>query len=169
MSTMTMGFKSAIRQQQSILAPFEKRALTWLAYRMPSWINSDHLTVLGFVGMAGAGLSFYLARMYQPALIAVIVCIAINWFGDSLDGTLARVRHRQRPRYGFYVDHMIDTFGALLLLGGLGLSSYMTGTVAFTLVVVYFMLSIELYLATHTTGVFRLSFGVWGPTELRLL
>ena len=169
MSTMTMGFKSATRQQQSMLAPLEKRALTWFAYRMPSWINSDHLTLLGFLGMAGAGLSFYLARTNQPALIAVIVCIAINWFGDSLDGTLARVRDRQRPRYGFYVDHMIDTFGALLLLGGLGLSGYMTGNVAIALIVVYFMLCIELYLATHTTGVFRLSFGVWGPTELRVL
>jgi phosphatidylglycerophosphate synthase len=166
---MTFEFKSAIRKQESILAPVEKRALSWLAYRMPPWINSDHLTILGFLGMAGAGVSFYLTRTNQWALIAVIVCIVINWFGDSLDGTLARVRHRQRPRYGFYVDHMIDTFGALLLLGGLGLSRYMTASVAFALVVVYFMLSIELYLATHTTGVFRLSFGVWGPTELRLL
>jgi phosphatidylglycerophosphate synthase len=169
MSTVTIEFKSAIRQQQSILSPYEKRCLTWLAWRLPPWINSDHLTVLGFLGMAGAGLSFYLARTNQLALIAVIVCIAINWFGDSLDGTLARVRHRQRPRYGFYVDHMIDTFGALLLLGGLGLSGYMTGSVATALVIVYFMLSIELYLATHTTGVFRLSFGLWGPTELRVL
>src|SRR5262245_33586685 len=169
MSTMTMEFKSAIRQQESILAPLEKRVLTWLAGRMPPWINSDHLTLLGFLGMAGAGLSFYFARTSELALLAVIVCIAINWFGDSLDGTLARVRHRQRPRDDFSVDHMIDTFGALLLLGGLGLSVYRTGSVAFTLVVVYFMLSIELYLATHTTGVFRLSFGVWGPTELRLL
>ncbi len=169
MSTMTLEFKSATRQHDSILAPFERRALTWLACRMPSRINSDHLTLLGFFGMAGAGVSFYLARTNDFALISVIVCIAINWFGDSLDGTLARVRHRQRPRYGFYVDHMIDTFGALLLLGGLGVSGYMTGSVAFALVIVYFMLSIELYLATHTIGVFRLSFGAWGPTELRLL
>src|SRR3954469_7218552 len=108
MSTITGEFKSAIGQQERILAPFEKRALTWVACRMPRRINSDHLTLLGFLGMAGAGLNFYLARSNELALMAVVVCIAINWFGDSLDGTLARVRHRQRPRYGFYVDHMMD-------------------------------------------------------------
>jgi archaetidylinositol phosphate synthase len=169
MSSTTMQFRSAIRQQDSILTRFEKPALIWLARRMPDSINSDHLTLLGFLGMAGAGLSYYFARQNELALLGVIVCLALNWFGDSLDGTLARVRQRQRPRYGFYVDHIIDTFGALLLFGGLALSGYMTPSVAITLLVVYFMLSIELYLAAHTVGVFRLSFGYWGPTELRVL
>ncbi len=86
-----------------------------------------------------------------------------------MDGTLARVRDRQRPRYGFYVDHIADSFGAVFLIGGLGLSGYMTGTVALALIIAYFLLAIEIYLAAYTTGVFRLSFGIWGPTELRIV
>ena len=102
-------------------------------------------------------------------LIVGIVCLAVNWFGDSLDGTLARYRKRQRPRYGFYVDHIVDAFGALFLIGGLGLSGYMSGSVAMALIIAYFLLSIEVYLATYTVGVFKLSFGIMGPTELRIL
>jgi phosphatidylglycerophosphate synthase len=97
------------------------------------------------------------------------VFLGINWFGDSLDGTLARVRDKQRPRYGFYVDHIVDSFGAIFLIGGLGLSGYMTGSIAMLLIIAYFLLAIEIYLATYTIGVFRLSFGVWGPTELRIV
>src|SRR4029077_5811879 len=96
-------------------------------------------------------------------------CLGINWFGDSLDGTLARFRNQQRPRYGFYVDHIVDSFGAIVLIGGLGLSGYMTGTIAMALTIAYFLLSIELYLATYCVGVFRLSFSIWGPTELRVV
>jgi phosphatidylglycerophosphate synthase len=103
------------------------------------------------------------------ALAAAVVCLGINWFGDSLDGTLARFRDRQRPRYGFYVDHILDSFGTLFLIGGLGLSGYMTITVALALIITYFLLSIELYLATYCVGVFRLSFSIWGPTELRIV
>jgi phosphatidylglycerophosphate synthase len=136
---------------------------------MPRWINSDHLTLLGFLGMILAGVCYYLAKFNSLALIGAVVCLGINWFGDSLDGTLARVRDQQRPRYGFYVDHIIDSFGAIFLIGGLGLSGYMTGTIAIILVVAYFLLSIELYLATYCVGVFRLSFSIWGPTELRIV
>jgi len=136
---------------------------------MPRWINSDHLTLLGFLGMALSGLCYYLARWNPLALVGAVVCLAINWFGDSLDGTLARIRDRQRPRYGFYVDHMVDSFGAIFLVGGMGLSGYMTGTIAMALIISYFLLSIEIYLATYTVGVFRLSFGIWGPTELRIV
>ena len=143
--------------------------LIWLARRMPPWINSDHLTLLGFLGMIMAGVCYALARWNPLALAGAVVCLGINWFGDSLDGTLARVRDRQRPRYGFYVDHIIDTFGAIFLIGGLGLSGYMTGTLAMALLIAYFLLAIELYLATYCVGVFRLSFGIWGPTELRIV
>lgn len=136
---------------------------------MPPWINSDHLTLLGFLGMIMAGVCYALARWNSLALIGAVVCLGINWFGDSLDGTLARVRDRQRPRYGFYVDHIIDTFGAIFLIGGLGLSGYMTGTLAMVLLIAYFLLAIELYLATYCVGVFRLSFSIWGPTELRIV
>src|SRR5262245_4598656 len=136
---------------------------------MPRWVNSDHLTLLGFLGMILAGLSYFLARWNSLAFVGAVVCLFINWFGDSLDGTLARFRNQQRPRYGFYVDHIIDSFGALFLIGGLGLSGYMTPTIAMALVIAYFLLSIELYLATYCVGVFRLSFSIWGPTELRIV
>ncbi len=136
---------------------------------MPPWINSDHLTLLGFVGMIMAGVCYALARWNSAALVAAVVCLGINWFGDSLDGTLARVRDRLRPRYGFYVDHIVDSFGAIFLIGGLGLSGYMTGTLAMALLIAYFLLAIELYLATYCVGVFRLSFSIWGPTELRIV
>ena len=162
-------FQSASRQQGSLLAPLEKRTLIWLAERMPASVNSDHLTLLGFAGMAMAGVCYFLARWNPLFLAGAVVCLAINWFGDSLDGTLARVRQKQRPRYGFYVDHIVDSFGALFLIGGLGLSGYMTGTVAMALIIAYFLLAIELYLATYCVGVFRLSFSIWGPTELRIM
>lgn len=162
-------FKSAARQQESLLASFERKTLLWFAHRMPAAINSDHLTVLGFLGMIMAGVCYYLAGSNRLFLFGSVVCLAINWFGDSLDGTLARARNKQRPRYGFYVDHIVDSFGAIFLIGGLGLSGYMTGWIAMGLIIVYFLLSIEIYLATYTIGVFRLSYGLWGPTELRIL
>ena len=157
------------REQSSLLAPLEKRALLWLAARMPAWVNSDHLTALGFVAMFLAGLSYWMARSNRYALAAVIVWLAVNWFGDSLDGTLARVRNRQRPRYGFYVDHMTDALGTAFLLGGLALSSFMSPWVALGLLIVYLLLSIQSYLATHALSTFQLSFWKFSPTELRVL
>lgn len=152
-----------------MLAAVEKKVLVWLALRMPAWVNSDHLTLLGFVAMFFAGLGYWAARFDGRALIVVIVALAVNWFGDSLDGTLARVRKRLRPRYGFYVDHITDAIGTFFLMGGLALSSYMSPYIALGLVIAYFLLSIEVYLTTYTIGSFHLSFWSFGPTELRLL
>ena len=169
MAKKPADFREADRAQVSLLAPFEKRALLWLAHHMPPAINSDHLTLLGFVSLLAAGLSYWYAR-YQPlALIAVVFFLITNWFGDSLDGTLARVRNRQRPRYGFYVDHVVDMFGTFFLIGGLGLSGYMSPGIALAAIIAYFMLSIEVYLATYTIGTFHLSFWKFSPTELRVL
>ena len=123
----TAAFKEADRAQVSFLAPLEKQTLIWLAHRTPAWINSDHLTTLGLISLLGAGLSYWYARYHRSGLLLVAVCLALNWLGDSLDGTLARVRNRQRPRYGFYVDHIVDTFGVLFLLGDLAMSGYMNG------------------------------------------
>jgi phosphatidylglycerophosphate synthase len=162
-------FKSATRHQESLLAPLEKKALIGIAHRLPWWVHSDHLTLLGLMGMVLAGVCYFYSRSHPLWLVGAVVGLVLNWFGDSLDGTLARVRNRQRPRYGFYVDHVIDAFGALFLISGLGLSGYMSGTIALILIITYFLLSIELYLATYTIGVFRLSFGIWGPTELRIV
>jgi len=162
-------FRSAERAQQSVLARVEKTCLLWLAARLPRWVSSDGLTVVGLLSMLGAGLCYWLAREHRIGLLLVILCLAVNWFGDSLDGTLARFRNQPRPRYGFYVDHVVDTFGALFLLGGLALSGYMSLLVAAGLLIAYYILSIEVYLATYTIGTFHMSFGGIGPTELRIL
>ena len=162
-------YRDATRVISSLLSPLEKRTLRFLAERMPLWVNSDHLTVLGLVAMLGAGLSFWLASVWPGGLVLVGICLAINWFGDSLDGTLARVRKHERPRYGFYVDHMVDTFGALFLLGGLALSGYMSIYVALAVLIAYFMMSLEVYLAAHTLGQFKITYAMMGPTELRIL
>ena len=162
-------FVNAKRMLTSVLAPIEKRTLVWLAERMPRVINSDHLTALALFAMAAAGASYSLARVWPPALIIVNICLAINWFGDSLDGTLARVRNRRRPRYGFYVDHIVDCIGATFLLVGLGLSGYMHLTVALALLIAYLLLSAEVYLATYTRHTFTISYFKLGPTELRIL
>src|SRR5271166_6647259 len=158
-----------LRVQESWLAAGEKRALLWLAARTPGGIGPDHLTGLGFVAQIGAGVGYALAAFNRFALLGVIACLALNWLGDSLDGTLARVRHQLRPRYGFYVDHMIDSFGALALMGGLAVSGYMHPGIAIGLLVGFLMLSIQSYLATQTLGEFRLAFWRFGPTELRIL
>lgn len=163
------GFRNARRIHNSFLAETEKRALGWMAERTPGWINSDHLTILGFAAQIGTGFCYALARFHRGWLLAVIVCLALNWFGDSLDGTLARVRQKQRPRYGFYVDHILDSIGSLALMGGLALSGYMSPWVAMSLLVLFLLLSIQSYLATYTLGEFQMSFWSFGPTELRVL
>ncbi len=162
-------FQQARREQTSFLAAAEKRALVWMAERMPAWVNSDHLTALGFLAMIGAGLCYWYSRSNRLGLILVSACLVVNWFGDSLDGTLARVRNQQRPRYGFYVDHILDALGTFFLLMGLGLSGYMSLWVAVSLLIVYLLLNIEVYLATYTIGTFQMSYGRFSPTELRVL
>ena len=157
------------RVQQSWSAAREKRALVWMAARTPSGISPDHLTVLGLAAQIGAGAGYALASWNRYWLLGVIACLALNWLGDSLDGTLARARQRLRPRYGFYLDHMVDSFGALALMGGLAGSGYMHPWIAMGLLVAFLMLSIQTYLATYTLGEFRLSFWRFGPTELRIL
>src|ERR1700704_5089777 len=162
-------FRDAAREQTSILAPLERAALRALARRMPTWVNSDHLSVLGLVGMLGAG-ACYAASKQNPLLLHVVnLFIFLNWFGDSLDGTLARYRDRLRPRYGFYVDHIIDTFGALFLILGLAVSGYMSERVAAAVLIVFLMLAINSYLTAYALGVFKISQWKMGPTEMRLL
>jgi len=165
----TRPFPDMLRVQESWVAAVEKRSLLWLAARTPERINPDHLTALGLAAQIGAGACYALASRNRYALLGVIACLALNWLGDSLDGTLARVRQRLRPRYGFYVDHMVDSFGALALMGGLALSGYMHPAIAIGLLIAFLMLSIQSYLATHALGEFRISFWRFGPTELRIL
>ncbi|HVH28368.1 MAG TPA: CDP-alcohol phosphatidyltransferase family protein [Vicinamibacterales bacterium] len=162
-------FAEATRVASNPLVGLERRCLIWLAQRLPRAMNSDHLTALALAAMALTGASYAVAPGRPVALLVAIVGLALNWFGDSLDGTLARVRGQQRPRYGFYVDHVVDCFGVVFVLAGLGWSGFMTPGIAMTFLIAYLMLSIEIYLATYCLTVFRLSFWGVGPTELRLL
>ena len=163
------SFRQASRVHGSLLAGVERRALVWMAERMPAWVNSDHLTFLGFAAQIATGACYVLVAHDRRWLLAAIGCLALNWFGDSLDGTLARVRQQQRPRYGFYVDHIIDSIGAVAMMGGLSLSGYMHPLIAIGLLIAFLLLSIQSYLATYTMGEFHLSFWRFGPTELRVL
>jgi len=158
-----------VREQGSVLAQIERKTLIWLAERLPRSVNSDHLTILGLSAMAAAGSALWASHWLAVAPFLAITALAVNWFGDSLDGTVARVRNQQRPMYGFYVDHVIDVVGAFFLFGGLGLSPFMSPLLALVLLVAYLMVSAELYLATHACGVFRLDMFKIGPTELRIL
>ncbi len=169
MVTMSTTFKAAEREHTSVLADAEKRTLIRIAGSLPQWVNSDHLTGLGFVALLAAGVSYWYASVNKYALIAVIVFLILNWFGDSLDGTLARVRNKQRPRYGFYLDHILDSIGMFFLIGGIALSGYLSPVVAFAFLTAYLLLSIEIYLATYAIGKFHLSYWRFGPTELRIL
>jgi phosphatidylglycerophosphate synthase len=162
-------FTDAIRVQQSLVAKLEKKTLIWMAQRTPSWANSDQLTALGFFSQCVAGICYAVTPRHRQALLWGILFLVLNWLGDSLDGTLARVRQCQRPRYGFYVDHVTDSVGALFLMGGLALSGFVYPVVAIGLLIAFLMLSLESYLATYTLGRFHLSHWKFGPTELRLL
>ena len=157
------------REHHSLLAAAEKRLLVAIAGRLPAWVSSDLLSALGLASMCAAGASFALFRITPHAGWLVVVALVANWLGDSLDGTVARVRRHERPRYGFYVDHVIDLAGAVFLLIGLALSGLMSPVVALWLLVAFLLVSAETYLSTAATGVFKLSFAGVGPTELRLL
>jgi phosphatidylglycerophosphate synthase len=158
-----------VRIHTSILAPIEKRCLIWIARRLPAGVNSDHLTALGAVALLAAGFCYAIAPVYSWALLAVVLMLVVNWFGDSLDGTLARVRGHERPRYGFYVDHVLDALGMLFIMGGLTLGGFMSLPIAAGFLIAYYLLTIEIALATHTVGTFRISYWKFGPTELRIL
>jgi archaetidylinositol phosphate synthase len=164
-----LHFRNAKRLQLSVLSGLEKRLLIGMAERTPARINSDHLTALGFAAQLMTGVSYAMSKSSRAWLIVGIGFLALNWVGDSLDGTLARVRQQQRPRYGFYIDHMLDSIGSVALMGGLALSGYMSPAIAVGLLVLFLLLSIQSYLATYTIGEFQMSFWSFGPTELRIL
>ena len=157
------------RVHGSLLAAVEKRLLIWIAERLPRAINSDHLTALGGIAMLAAGVGYAVAPFWTPALVLVVVALALNWFGDSLDGTLARVRRHERPRYGFYVDHVLDAIGIFFLIAGLFAGGFVSLLPAAAFLLAYYLLTIEIALATHALGGFRISYWKFGPTELRIL
>ncbi len=158
-----------VRIHTSLLAAVEKRCLIRMAHWLPSTINSDHLTALAAAAMLAAGVCYWVAPAMPAALWGVVLMLVVNWFGDSLDGTLARVRHHERPRYGFYVDHVLDALGMLFLIGGLMLGGFMSPAIGAGFLVGYYLLTNEIALATHTVGTFRIWYWKFGPTELRIL
>jgi len=163
------AFQEARREHKSLTAAVEKKALVWMAERLPPPINADHLTALGLLAFLLGGIFYWLCQRDPAWLHAVNACLVLNWLGDSLDGTVARVRQKLRPRYGFYVDHMVDALAALFLLLGLAYSTLITPAVAIALLVAYFFLTINMGYATHALGVFKISFGAVGGTEMRIL
>jgi len=163
-----MPFRHAHRVLAGVTTHLETPTLAWLAARMPRAVTSDHLTALALAAMLLAGAGYALAGSAPWALWIVNLGLALNWFGDSLDGTLARWRREERPRYGFYVDHVSDAVGLAGLAGGMMIGGFLSPAIGLAFVTAYFLLSIEAYLAAYCVGVFRLSFAGMGPTELRL-
>jgi phosphatidylglycerophosphate synthase len=164
-----MTYRRETRIHTSLLANVEKRCLIWMARRLPLAVNSDHLTAIGALAMPLICLSYWLAPQHPAALVLVVLLLIGNWFGDSLDGTLARVRGHERPRYGFYVDHVLDAVGILFVISGLVLGGFMSLPIGAGFLIAYYLLTIEIALATHAVGTFRISYWKFGPTELRIL
>lgn len=156
------------RDNRGLLAEAEKRLLVRIARRLPRAITSDRLSALGLGSMAVAGAAMALSRVTPWAHGVFVAALAANWFGDSLDGTVARVRDQQRPRYGFYVDHAIDLAGTTCLMTGLAVSGLMAPALAVAVLAAFLLVSAESYLAAHAAGIFRMSFAGCGPTELRI-
>ena len=157
------------REMTFLLAPLERRVLLRLASRVPRSIRSNHLTALGTIAAAGTGIAYALTNYHHAWLWVASLMLVINWLGDSLDGTLARVRGTQRPKYGYYLDHVVDAFSTVVIGLGIGLSPFVNLGLALGLVVVYLALSINVYLESSVFGVFKISYGRIGPTEVRLL
>jgi len=157
------------RELTFLLANFERPVLQWLAARIPRSIRSNHLTVLGVLGATGAGVAYALTNHSHAWLWVASAMLVVNWLGDSLDGTLARVRGTQRPKYGYYLDHVVDAYSTAIIGLGLGLSPYVYLGLALGIVIVYLAMSINVYLESTVFGVFKISYGRIGPTEVRLI
>jgi len=164
-----MTTQAEARISTALTAAPERRLLIWIAHRLPAWLHSDLLTLLGLAGQVAAGVSYGYANGRPWCLILADLCIGVNWFGDSLDGTVARVRNRQRPKYGYYVDHVCDIFGSTAMMAGLAVSGLLHWPVALALQIAFLTLASESFLATYSLGRFELSRLGLGPTELRIL
>jgi archaetidylinositol phosphate synthase len=161
--------KPVQRIQENILAKRERQLLNWLCARMPAWVNPDLLTSIGFFGMMMVCAGYALSTYNPIWLWFAILGYCVNWFGDSLDGSLARFRKTERPSFGYFVDHSTDALGNLIALIGLGLSPYVRLDVALFAIAGYLLLSIHTFLAARVVGEFRLTYMAGGPTELRII
>ena len=161
--------KPHTRVNDILLASLERPALQWLAARMPNWVNPDLLTLIGIVGAIAILLGYLLSNRAPEFLWLASFGFIVNWFGDSLDGTLARYRQIERPKYGFFVDHTVDSFNEVLIVLGLGLSPYVSFNIACMGLIGYLLMSILVYIRTYVNGIFQISYGKFGPTEVRLI
>jgi phosphatidylglycerophosphate synthase len=159
----------ATREMTFLLAEPERVVLQAVAARVPGWLNPNHFTALGVIGAVGCGVCYALSSNNPVWLWFASLALVVNWFGDSLDGTLARVRKAERPRYGYYIDHVVDAFATAAIGIGLGLSPYVRLDVSLFLVLMYLTLSINVYLESAVFGVFKIAYGRIGPTEVRIL
>jgi archaetidylinositol phosphate synthase len=164
----TTSTAAAPREKRFLLARAESRVLTWIAERLPKRVMPDHLTALGVLAAAGIAAAYVLSNGDRAWLWAASALLVVHWLGDSLDGTLARVRRTERPTYGYYLDHLVDAVATTLIGLGLGLSPYLLLVTGLVIVVAYLVLSINTYLETQALGVFSLGYGRLGPTEARL-
>lgn len=166
---VSMGKEQAARIQTSILNAAEKKALIWLAKRQPAWMTSDILTYIGVTGALICAVGFALSSININFLWLSSFGLVVNWYGDSLDGTLARVRGTQRPTYGFFIDHTIDALTITAMCVGAGLSPMLRLEVALFVLVAYLIISIYTYICTLVKEEFRLTYGRLGPTEFRII
>jgi archaetidylinositol phosphate synthase len=157
------------RVNDILLGPLERPALRWLAAHMPAWINPDILTGVGILGSVVVFFSYWLTTVDANFLWLASLGLVINWFGDSLDGTLARYRKIERPKYGFFVDHTVDAVSTLLVVFGLGVSPYVKFEIACLALISYLLMSVLVYIRTYVDCVFKISYGRFGPTEVRLI
>ncbi len=164
-----MENESSERIQTSILSRGEKKLLVWLAQKQPRWVTSDFLTFVGVAGAVLATVGGLLSRIDAEYLWITSFGLAVNWYGDSLDGTLARIRDTQRPVYGFFIDHTLDALATCFVCVGLGLSPMIRLDVALLMLAGYLCLSIYTYVCTIIINEFRLTYGKLGPTEVRIL
>ena len=161
--------KPAVRIQQNMLASGERRLLTWFAAHMPQWVTPDVLTVVGFIGAVAVGAGYALSSFHPGWLWLSITAFVINWFGDSLDGSLARFRRIERPVFGYFIDHSTDSLGNMIIMLGIGLSPFVRLDVAMFGLAGYLLLSIHTFIAARVVDEFRLSYMAGGPTELRIV
>jgi phosphatidylglycerophosphate synthase len=157
------------RVNDILFGPLERPALQWLAAHSPGWMTPDILTLIGIIGALVIFAGYVLSGSNPAFLWLASLGFVINWYGDSLDGTLARYRKIERPKYGFFVDHTVDAFGQLWILAGIGLSPYVSFSVAMLALVGYLMMSVLVYVTTFVTGEFKISYGKLGPTEIRVI
>ena len=156
------------RIQENITARAERRVLNWLCARLPLWLTPDRLTAIGFAGAVLVAIGFAMSNFGRGWLFLALVGFSLNWFGDSLDGSIARYRKIERPNYGYFIDHSLDALANTLLVFGMGFSPYLRVDVALCGLVGYLLLSVHTFISARIFGVFQLSYLGGGPTEMRL-